>query len=164
MAHRLPSRISKMVLSIVKKGPLERARTYHLGRPRPPSQSSKMVLVSVHGGGPERTVMRTFEWVVGVGAPQRLGSEDPSLPRPGRSRKRAPRPLQQGSGQARRHLPTLTRNPYGRCYSSSKPLSSNLRVRLFSVTVRTTCSGVPSGMLASISKVSRTSAPTNPAR
>ncbi len=30
---------------------LEKPRTYCSGRPRPPSQSSKMVLVSVHGGG-----------------------------------------------------------------------------------------------------------------
>ena len=47
------------VLSTVKSGPLERARTYHLGRPRPPSHISKMVLVSVHGGGLDLTKSRT---------------------------------------------------------------------------------------------------------
>ena len=37
------------------------------------------------------------------------------------------------------------------CYSRSNPALLNFRVRLFSVTVRTTCSGAPSGMSASIS-------------
>ena len=43
-------------------------------------------------------------------------------------------------------------------YSSSNPLTSNFSVRLFSVTVRTTCSGAPSGMFASISSVTLTAA------
>ena len=47
-------------------------------------------------------------------------------------------------------------------YSLSKPLSSNFKVRLFSVTIRTTCSGVPSGMSTSISRVSLTLAPITP--
>ena len=47
-------------------------------------------------------------------------------------------------------------------YSLSKPLSSNFNVRLFSVTIRTTCSGVPSGMSTSISRVSLTLAPITP--
>ena len=49
-------------------------------------------------------------------------------------------------------------------YAVSKPLSLKFRVRLFSVTIRTTCSGAPSGMLASISRVSFTSAPSRPAK
>ena len=38
-------------------------------------------------------------------------------------------------------------------YSSSNPLTPNVTVLLFSVTMRTTCSGAPSGMVASISSV-----------
>ena len=43
------------VLVSVHRSPLEKARTYHSGRPRPPSQSSNMVLASVHGGGVDDT-------------------------------------------------------------------------------------------------------------
>ena len=50
-------------------------------------------------------------------------------------------------------------------YSVSKPLfGANFRVRLFSVTVRTTLSGAPAGTEASISNVTRTDDPTKPAR
>ena len=42
---------SKTVPSTVHVSPFEKARTNHLGRPRPPSQSSKMILASVRGGG-----------------------------------------------------------------------------------------------------------------
>ena len=49
-------------------------------------------------------------------------------------------------------------------YSDSNPLSSNFNVRVFSLTVLTTCSGAPCGMSASISRVSFTSAPRSPAR
>ncbi len=49
-------------------------------------------------------------------------------------------------------------------YSSSNPLTSNFSVRLFSVTVRTTCSGAPSGMSASISSVTLTLEPIRPDR
>src|SRR5947208_3713983 len=53
----------------------------------------------------------------------------------------------------------------GECvYSSSKPWLVNLSVRLFSVTTRTTCSGAPEGISASISRVTRTFDPTRPAR
>jgi hypothetical protein len=49
-------------------------------------------------------------------------------------------------------------------HSVSKPLLENFRVRLFSVTVRTTWSGAPSGISASISNVTRTDDPTSPTR
>jgi hypothetical protein len=49
-------------------------------------------------------------------------------------------------------------------YSVSKPLLVNFSVRLFSVTVRTTLSGAPSGISASISRVTRTDDPTRPTR
>lgn len=50
-------------------------------------------------------------------------------------------------------------------YSVSKPLLlANFRVRLFSVTVRTTLSGAPPGISASISKVTRTDEPTKPSK
>src|SRR6267154_2618982 len=46
-------------------------------------------------------------------------------------------------------------------YSVSKPLLlPNFSVRLFSVTVRTTLSGAPVGICASISRVTRTDDPT----
>src|SRR6266404_3626370 len=45
-------------------------------------------------------------------------------------------------------------------YDSSNPWELNLRVRQFSVTVRTTLSGAPSGISASISTVTLTLAPT----
>jgi hypothetical protein len=48
--------------------------------------------------------------------------------------------------------------------SLSNPCASNLSVRLFSVTVRTTDSGTPAGTLTSMSNVTLTSAPTRPAR
>jgi len=44
------------------------------------------------------------------------------------------------------------------------PWLSNFSARLFSVTVRTTLPGVPSGTSASISSVTVTSAPTSPER
>ena len=49
-------------------------------------------------------------------------------------------------------------------YSFSNPWFLNFRVRLFSVTVRTTVSGAPSGIFASISSVTVTFAPTSPER
>ena len=49
-------------------------------------------------------------------------------------------------------------------YSRSKPLSSNFNVRLFSVTMRITLSGAPSGISASISMVILTFAPNSPDR
>ncbi len=48
----------------------------------------------------------------------------------------------------RRAMPHLSPS-----YSRSKPCVSNLRVRLFSVTVRTTCSGTPPGTSASMDTV-----------
>jgi len=53
--------------------------------------------------------------------------------------------------------------PFGR-YSSSNPWDANLSAAAFSVTVRTTFSGAPSGIRASISRVTVTSAPGSPAR
>ena len=49
-------------------------------------------------------------------------------------------------------------------YSSSKPWDVNLRVRPFSVTVRTTWSGAPSGMCAAMSSVTSTCAPRRATR
>jgi|GEM_PF-3530274 len=49
-------------------------------------------------------------------------------------------------------------------YPPSKPCVENFNVRLFSVTVRTTISGAPSGLSASTSSVTRTFAPTRPER
>src|SRR4030095_1247969 len=49
-------------------------------------------------------------------------------------------------------------------YSLSNPWLVNLSVRLFSVTVRTTFSGTPPGISASISSVTRTDDPTHPTR
>src|SRR2546422_5610756 len=49
-------------------------------------------------------------------------------------------------------------------YSFSNPWLVNLSVRLFSVTVRTTCSGAPEGISASTSSVTLTFAPTRPDR
>ena len=54
--------------------------------------------------------------------------------------------------------------PSARYQDSSNPWLANLRVRLFSVTVLTTFSGAPSGISASISRVTMTSAPTRPER
>ena len=51
-----------------------------------------------------------------------------------------------------------------RAYSLSNPWLVNFSVRLFSVTVRTTWSGAPAGISASISSVTVTFAPTRPAR
>ncbi len=52
----------------------------------------------------------------------------------------------------------------GRAYSSSNPNWSNLRVAAFSLIVRTTWSGMPSGTVAWISKVISTSDPTRALR
>ena len=49
-------------------------------------------------------------------------------------------------------------------YSLSNPWLVNLSVRLFSVTVRTTLSGTPAGISASISSVTRTEDPMSPTR
>ena len=49
-------------------------------------------------------------------------------------------------------------------YASSNPWLSNFNVRQFSVTVRTTFSGAPDGMSASISRVIFTFASSKPAR
>jgi|WetSurMetagenome_2_1015567.scaffolds.fasta_scaffold75222_2 hypothetical protein len=49
-------------------------------------------------------------------------------------------------------------------YSFSNPRLVNFRVRLFSVTVRTTCSGAPEGISATISRVTSTFDPTDPAK
>jgi hypothetical protein len=63
------------------------------------------------------------------------------------------------------HACISTDNPaHQLCYSVSKPLLVNFSVRLFSVTVRTTLSGAPSGISASISRVTRTDEPTRPTR
>src|SRR6266498_4389650 len=58
------------------------------------------------------------------------------------------------------HLSLNTANNY----SFSNPWLLNFSVRPFSVTVRTTCSDAPSGILASISSVTVTFAPTLPVR
>ena len=59
-------------------------------------------------------------------------------------------------------------NGRGNCgaqhYALSNPWLVNLRVRLFSVTIRTTLSGTPSGISASISSVTRTEDPRSPTR
>lgn len=55
-------------------------------------------------------------------------------------------------------------SPFRINYSFSNPWLVNFKVRLFSVTVRTTLSGAPSGILASISMVTVTLAPTRPDR
>jgi len=49
-------------------------------------------------------------------------------------------------------------------YSLSNPWLVNFKVRLFSVTARTTFSGAPSGISASISNVTRTDEPTSPTK
>ena len=54
--------------------------------------------------------------------------------------------------------------PFDLPYSFSNPWLVNLSVRLFSVTVRTTLSGAPSGTSASISRVTVTRAPMRPER
>lgn len=53
---------------------------------------------------------------------------------------------------------------FTRRYSFSKPWLVNFSVRLFSVTVRTTFSGAPEGISASISSVTFTVEPIRPAR
>ena len=50
--HSPPSHISKIVLSIVKKGPPEKARTGHSGRGGSPIHISKTVPPTVHSGPP----------------------------------------------------------------------------------------------------------------
>ena len=56
--------------------------------------------------------------------------------------------------------------PEGCCrtHFSQFPWLVNFRVRLFSVTVRTTLSGAPAGISASISSVTRTEEPMSPTR
>ena len=61
---------------------------------------------------------------------------------------------------ARRCSATMTSSE--KRYDSSNPWLWNFSVRLFSLTVRTTFSGTPSGTFAAMSKLTVTSAPTRP--
>jgi hypothetical protein len=66
---------------------------------------------------------------------------------------------------AQRHVTRSKRADWGTgYYRSSNPWTLNFSVRLFSVTIRTTSSGTPSGTFTEISSVTSTSAPGKAAR